>query len=57
MTCHLCGDYAGRYKQHRAMREGFSLCSDCALVVGKITPPDQMELRYGEPGVNYPNMV
>lgn len=55
LRCAVCGDNAGRWKQHPNRDTGYGVCRPCVdwLVDVRNTSPEQMKNDYGTAGVNY----
>lgn len=54
LTCCVCGEEAGRFKQHYNRDDGFGICRRCVIWLrGRgISEAEMLEL-YGVEGVNY----
>jgi len=54
LTCCVCGDAAGKYKQHWNRDTGFGGCRTCIdWQISRGTTPDEIYSLYGIAGVNY----
>ncbi len=53
MTCCCCGGAAGRFAQHWSRDTGYSICPRCVAEQCATSAPDEIRLRYGQPGMNY----
>lgn len=55
LTCCVCGDDAGKFKQHPNRDTGYGICLRCViwLTETRYVGPEEMKHYYGTAGVNY----
>ena len=57
MTCCVCGNAAGRWRQHWNRDAGYGICPRCVAEEAGRLSPEQLSENYGKPGVNYDQPV
>lgn len=55
LTCCVCGDSAGKFKQHPNRDTGYGVCLKCVLWLTETrhVGPEEMKRNYGTAGINY----